>query len=224
MRAEITPVSIEDIPRFFRHFDSLENFVDRVRAYAHKIGILRKHNLLVSLAVDGIAVSLCRVNFLAKRKELFHRRTAVGYVTHHFVNKLFYAERHSSVEFFLTRDYSVSLGNLQPFYFIGYPQRVKQISYVAAVFFGTEVVELVQRSFKLKSASFKTRCKSAGNVVLFHKQYLVSALQQSNRGNQTAVTCADNDRIILYHRRLLLIFYIICFLLIFIRFFPVIIQ
>ena len=133
MRAEITPVRIENVYGFFRHFQSFQNFVDGIGAAAHEIAVVFDHIFRIGLAVYGRTVFLCKADFLRKIEKFLHRFSAAGNVFFHFRDKCVHPKRHGSVEFFRAGNHAVCVGNFRPFDLIGYAQFIEEDAQIPCV-------------------------------------------------------------------------------------------
>ena len=111
VRAQIAPVSAQNILCLLRHLQRSQYFVDRIRAATDEVAVVLYHILGVRLAVDGIAVRLRKAHFLGKSKELFRRLSAAGDVLLHTFDKCLYPKGHGRIEPLRFADDTVGIGN-----------------------------------------------------------------------------------------------------------------
>ena len=181
------------------HFQRFQYLIDRIRAATHEVAEMRNHIFGIRLSVYGRTVSLSQTHLFGKVEKLGHRFAAAGNVRFHFIDELFYAERHGGVQIFGAHYHAVRFGNLKPVYLVGHSEFVEQYPHVARVIRRAEVVQLVKRSLELEPAATEGGRKSAGQIVLFDDKRLQSALQKPYCRDKSAVARADYYSIVFCH-------------------------
>ena len=169
VHAQIAPVGVKNVLRFFRHMQSVEHFVHRIAAGFDEVREMGFHIVGIRVPVDFVGIILRCTHFVAKLEKFRDGFSRAGAVFFHFVDESVHAERHFAVIFLVGRNQVIGFGNAQPVDFVLHAEVAEQCADFARFLRRTKVVEFVQARFKFKSASFKAGGKTARQVVLFQK-------------------------------------------------------